>query len=126
MAINRLDTKGWWAVNGTPIYVPATCKVEHSNITGSSTGRSEDGVMRIDWVRRDVVKVYLAYKAMTAEEVAYMENLMQGKEFVFTYRDKGQTKTANCYVGESGYDFYTHADGLGEIYTNFTMNVIEK
>lgn len=127
MAINKLDTKGWWAVNGTPIYTPATpCKVEHSNITGSSTGRSEDGVLRIDWVRRDVVKVYLTYKAMTATEVAYMENLMQGKEFVFTYRDKGQTKTANCYVGESGYDFYTYADDLGEIYTNFTMNVIEK
>lgn len=127
MTINKLDTKGWWAVNGTPIYTPATpCKVEHSNITGSSTGRDEGGVMHIDWVRGDVVKVFLTYKAMTAEEVAYMEDLMQGKEFVFTYRDKGKTKTMNGYVGESGYEFYTYADGLGEIYTNFTMNVIER
>lgn len=126
-AINKLDTKGWWAVDGTPIYTPSTpCKVEHSNITGSSTGRSEDGIMRIDWVRTDVVKVFLTYKAITPAEVAYLENLMQGKEFVFTYRDMGQTKTANCYVGESSYEFYTYNDELGEIYINFSMNVIEK
>lgn len=127
MAINKLDTNSYWAVNGTPIYVPATpCKVEHSNITGSSTGRSEDGVMRIDWVRRDVVKVFYTLKAATAAEIAYLENLMQGKEFTFTYRDGGQTKTADCYVGESSYDYYTYADGIGNIYINFSMNVIQK
>lgn len=118
---------GWWAVNGTPIYTPATpCKVEHSNITGSSTGRDESGVMQIDWVRPDIVKVYYTLKAATAEEVAYLESLMQGKEFVFTYRDKGQTKEGNFYVGESGYEFYTYGIEGNEIYINFAMNVIEK
>lgn len=128
MTINKLDTKGWWAVNGTPIYTPATpCNVEHSNITGSSTGRSEDGIMRIDWVRRDVVKIYYTLKAATAAEIAYLENLMQGKEFTFTYRDKGQTKQASCYVGESGYEFYNYSNLYNdEVYTNFTMNIIEK
>ena len=34
MAINKLDTKGWWKVGNQAIYTPATpCKVEHSNIT---------------------------------------------------------------------------------------------
>ena len=112
-------------VDGVEIYVPSTpCKVEHSNITGSSTGRSEDGVMRIDWVRRDVRKVYYTLKAVTASELAFLVSLMQGEEFVFTFRDQGQTKTMNAYVGECSYQFYTYSMGE-EIYTDFTMNIIE-
>lgn len=55
MTINKLDTTGSWAVNGTPIYIPsAGVKVAHTNVAGSGSGRTEDGVMHIDWVRRDV------------------------------------------------------------------------
>lgn len=127
MAIAKLDTQGYWMVGDSHIYVPATpCKVEHSNVAGNSTGRDETGVMHIDWVRRDVRKVYLTYKAISAAEVAYMENLMQGKEFAFTFRDGGTTQTMQAYVGESSYEFYSYADGVGEFYTNFSMNVIEK
>lgn len=126
MNVNKLDTKGWWAVNGTPIYTPATpCKVEHSNIAGSSTGRSEDGIMRIDWVRRDVRKVYYTLKVATGSEIKFLENLMQGKEFTFTFRDKGTTQTMRGYASESSYDFYSYAIG-DEIYQNFSINIIEK
>lgn len=125
MNINVLDTRGWWKVNNTPIYIPATpCKVEHSNITGSSTGRSEDGVMRIDWLRRDVRKVFLTYKAMTKSELNYMLNLMQGKEFSFTFRDQGITQTMQAYTGESSYQFYSYALGE-ELYTDVSINAIE-
>ena len=76
MTINQLDTKSWWAVNGQPIYIPSfETKVEHSNITGASTGRSEDGIMRIDWVRRDVRKVFLRYSAMTKTELRRLPKL---------------------------------------------------
>ena len=125
MNINVLDDKGWWKVNNTPIYIPATpCKVEHSNITGSSTGRSEDGVMRIDWLRRDVRKVFLTYKAMTKSELNYMLNLMQGKEFSFTFRDQGIKQTMQAYTGESSYQFYSYALGE-ELYTDVSINAIE-
>lgn len=129
MNICKLDNHNplWWAVDGTAIYTPATpCKIEHSNVTGESTGRDEAGIMHIDWVRPDVRKVFLTYKAISASEVAYLQNLMQGKEFVFTFRDQGAVKTMNAYVGESSYEAYSYADGVGEFYTNYTMNVIEK
>jgi len=125
MTINKLDTNGWWVVDGTPIYTPSTpCKVEHSNIAGSSTGRDESGVMHIDWVRRDVRKVFYTLKAVTKSELAYLMNLMQGKEFTFTFRDQGQTLTMQAYCGESSYQFYSYAIG-DEIYTDFSINVIE-
>ena len=129
LSIGVLDTKGYWAVDGTPIYVPHTpCKIEHSNVMGSSTGRDETGYMHFDWLRRDVRKVFLAYNALTGSEVAYLENLMQGKTFVFTFWDGTSVKTMNAYVGESSYDFYNYADdylGGEKIYTNFSMHVIE-
>ena len=80
--------------------------------------------MRIDWVRRDVRKVYYTLKAATASEIAFLENLMQGKEFTFTFRDKGQTQTMQAYGGESNYNFYTYSNGE-EVYTDFSLNIIE-
>lgn len=128
MNINRLDTQGYWMVGSNHIYIPSTpCKVEHSNIAGSSSGRDESGVMHIDWVRRDVRKVYLKYNAITKTELAYMMNLMQGKEFTFKFLDQGSVKTMNAYVGESSYEFYSYSSAYGEaVYTDFEIHVIEK
>lgn len=125
MAIAKIDTDGKWMVDSSHIYVPSTpCKVEHSNIAGSSTGRDESGVMHIDWVRRDVRKVFLTYNYISASELAYMMNLMQGKEFTFKFDDQGSVKTMTAYVGESSYSYYTD-QGTEKIYKDFSINVIE-
>ena len=130
MATNicKLDTLGHWMVDSSHLYVPPfNTKVEHSNSTGSSTGRSEDGIMRIDWVRRDVRKAFLKYGAMSAHELAYTMNLLQGKEFTFTFMDQGVVQTFNGYVGESTYSYYTASDLYDEnIYTDVEIHVIEK
>lgn len=129
MHINKLDTQGYWMVGSNHIYVPATpCKVEHSNIAGASSGRDETGKMHIDWVRRDVRKVYLTYRAITATELQTMMALMQGQEFVFKFRDQGAVQTLDkAYVGESSYEFYTHSGIYDEdVYINFEIHVIEK
>ena len=127
MAINKTDTKGYWKVGNTSIYVPSfETKIEHSNVAGSDSGRAEDGIMHIDWVRRDVRKVHLKYAAMTAAELSTIMGLMQGKEFTFTFRDQGATQTMNAYVGESKYNLYTYSSTYGEIYTDVEIHVIEK
>lgn len=125
MAIAKMDTEGKWMVGSSHIYIPSTpCKVEHSNIAGSSTGRDESGIMHIDWVRRDVRKVFLTYNYISASELAYMMNLMQGKEFTFTFDDQGSIKTMTAYVGESSYAYYIDR-GTEKIYKDFSINVIE-
>ena len=125
MTINKVDTQGYWMVGTTHIYIPSTpCKIEHSNVAGSSSGRDETGVMHIDWVRRDVRKVYLTYKAMTGAELNTLMNLMQGKEFQFTFLEDNATYTMNAYVGECSYESYSY--GIGDkVYTNVSINVIE-
>lgn len=125
--INKLDTANKWMVDSDEIYIPSTpCKVEHSNVTGESTGRDETGIMHIDWVRTDVRKVYLHYNAITETELAYMMSRMQGKEFSFKFLDQGSVQTMNAYVGESSYEFYSYSTLYAEgVYTNFEIHVIE-
>lgn len=131
MAIAKLDTQGHWMVEkgGTQhhIYVPApNTKIEHTNVASADSGRTEDGVMHINWVRKDVRKVYLVYNAISGNEKDAMVNLMQGEEFTFYYWDNG-VKHFNGYVGECSYEAYSNAQYTNEggVYTNFTINVIE-
>lgn len=128
MGIGKLDTAGRWAVNGTPIYVPSMDGVtyDHDNIASSDSGRTEDGTMHITWVRRDVRKVSLTYNYLTGREVEYMRDLMQGREFTFTYYDNG-VKTMNGYCGKCSYSELTTAlfPEDGGIAKDFKINVEE-
>lgn len=121
----KLDTAGEWMVNQNHLYIPsAGIKVEHTNLAGSSSGRTEDGIMHIDWVRRDIRKVHLQWKVLTASELNYILELMQGKEFTLTFKDRGRVQTMSAYSSESSYTYYSAA--LGEdIYTDVSINAIE-
>ena len=122
----KLDTAGEWMVNDSHLYIPSNgIKVEHTNLAGSSSGRTEDGVMHIDWIRRDIRKVNLQWRVLTASELNYILGLMQGKEFTLTFRDRGVIQKMSAYSSESSYTYYSSA--LGEdIYTDISINAIEK
>ena len=121
----KLDNTGSWMVNSMPLFVPSDgIQVEHTNVAGASTGRTEDGIMHIDWVRTDVRKVHLRWKVLRASELDYILGLMQGKEFVLTFKDRGRVQTMNAYSSESSYIYYSSA--LGEdLYTEISINAIE-
>ena len=121
----KLDTAGEWMVNTNHLYIPsAGIRVEHTNLAGSSSGRTEDGVMHIDWVRRDIRKVNLQWKVLSGAELNYILGLMQGKEFTLTFKDRGRVQTMQAYSSESSYTYYSAA--LGEdIYTDVSINAIE-
>lgn len=124
--IGTLDTRGYWKVNSAAIFVPSDSQIEHDNIVTPESGRTESGKMRITWVRRDVRKVELTYDHLTGAEVEYMKNLMQGKEFDFTYYDNGIV-TISAYCGKCSYKQKNLASYTsdGGIYKDFKINVVE-
>ena len=127
MGIGVLSS-GRWKVNSTPIYTPSSgVQIEHESIQSADTGRTEDGVMRIDWVRTNIVKVHLAWKYLTGQEVAFLESLMQGEEFTLTYYDKGSVRTAEVYVSNMSYRKVTDAlyTAEGGLYSDITVNAIQ-
>ena len=121
----KLDTKGEWKVNEKPLYIPsAGIQVEHTNLAGSSSGRTEDGIMHIDWIRRDIRKVHLRWSVLTAPELDYVLGLMQGQEFTLTFKDRVRVQTMKAYSSESSYTYYSAALGT-DLYTDVSINAIE-
>lgn len=117
---NKLSSA--WLVDGDPIYEPGlNVSIQHENIAGSSSGRTEDGTMYIDWVRRDVRKVGIAYSMMTLSELNFMVGKLQGREFTFTFPDRGQPTTINAYCSNCSYTMHTD-----DKYTDVKFNIIEK
>ena len=127
MGICKLCTNGYWAVDGNPIYVPTSVTIENDNIVSSDSGRVESGKMYINWVRNTVRKVKLTYEKISGLEVAYLHNLMQGREFKFSYYDAGSIQSMDAYAGKDSYtqsnlSVYPREGGL---YTDFTIDIIE-
>lgn len=125
MNICTLDDR--WKVDGNAIYTPSKdTKIEYDSVAASESGRTEDGVMHIAWVRRRIAKVHLVYPAMTAAEAEYLLNLLQGKEFTFTYPDPAfGIQTVQAYASNSDYKYYT--DGFGQtMVKDVSINIIEK
>lgn len=128
MGIGRLDTKGYWAVNDSPIYVPSKVKVTHTNVVSKDSGRTEDGINHITWIRRDVRKVSMTFNALTGNEVKRMRDLMQGKEYTFHYFDAGK-ESFSAYTGDNDYDIYAYHPQLyedeGGLYVDFQIDAVE-
>ena len=127
MSIGKMSD-GRWAVNGTPIYTPApSTQIDHESIQSADTGRTEDGTMHIDWVRTNMVKVNMTWSHLTGREVAYLEQLMMGREFTLTYFDKGARHTASVYVSKVTYKKVTDAlyASEGGLYSDIAINAIE-
>ena len=80
--------------------------------------------MHIEWVRRDIRKVYLQWSVLTASELDYILGLMQGQEFTITFKDRGKVQTMSAYSSESSYTYYSAALGK-DIYTDVSINAIE-
>lgn len=116
-----------WKINGQAIYAPdINTKVELESLVGESSGRTDDGIMHIDWIRTNIHKVYIKYDAMTKAEMAFMLNLVQGKEYTLTYEDPILgVNTINCYTSNSSADLYSAVLYNG-LWRNVTFNCIEK
>lgn len=133
--IGVLDTQGRWGIGAPgsnilthPIYIPQGMpKIEHTNVASADSGRMEDGVMRVTFIRTDVRKVGLTYNALTGNEVDYLRNLMQGTTYEFFYYDCGTVKHFTAYTGEHNYSAYLTCmyENEGGFYRDISINAVE-
>lgn len=126
MSIAKMCTNGYWAIDGTPIFVPDEISFTHDNIVTSDSGRVESGFMRVTFVRGDVRTVSFEYEHITGAEVEYIFSLTQGRVFTLTYYDNG-IKTMRGYVGRSSYtqkNLGAYQSEGGE-YKGYKFNIIE-
>lgn len=126
MGLRKLDNTNSWKVNSNPIYIPdADISVEFNSLASEDSGRDESGVMHITWIRTNIRKMVIKYALMTEEELNYMVELVQGKEYTFTFVDVGGVHTMEAYTSTVTATLYTTFNGIN-IYKDVSFSVIER
>ena len=134
MAIAKLDTKGHWGIAPagalaivSPIYIPQGFKMTGDNLASKDSGRTEDGIMHITWIRSEIRKATMTFNAISGAEVKYLKDLMQGKIYEFFFFDCGYASHYTAYTGNYDYEAYSHVlrAAEGGIYRNFTIDAVE-
>lgn len=112
-------------INGAPIPAPAECSVQLSSLSGPGSGRTDDGVMHIDWIWRVIRKISVKLPPMNGDELGEVLAMVQGQEYDLTYLDpvKGIT-TTRCYTAESSADL-RRGVLYGGLWVGASFNAIE-
>lgn len=85
-----------WAIDGTPILSPDEgIKIDEIDIEDEGSGKDAAGYYHPIILRYGVKSVALTYSVLTAEEYAYMRNLVRGKATVEVTSPDGKFK-ARC------------------------------
>ena len=117
-----------YKVNGIPIYEPSyKVSEEEDSLADENSGRTDDGVMRINWIRTSIKKWNLVYQGLTHQEFAYMRNLLQGKSnFTFTGLFHGSIISTSCYCSKNSGVAYSYSpSGQHNYYIDVSFNIIE-
>jgi len=92
--VRSLDTV--YAVDGEPMLAPdADVEVSEQDLDGASAGRDEGGFMHRVVVRHKVRTWSFTYSLLSAEELAYLQNLFAWKA-TFRFAFDGGECTAYC------------------------------
>lgn len=117
-----------WKINGKPIYEPdRSVGRQREHIATAESGRSDDGVNHIEFVRVGIRKVEIKYSALTEKQLAYMLDLLyeHPADMTLTYPDpQSGITTIHCYPGGDGDDLYSYLL-YGGLCRNFHVNLIE-
>lgn len=121
-----LISQGHFQINGDKQFVAKSLRVGFESLTGEDSGRTDDGVMRINWVFRRIRKVEIEMAPMTSAKVAELLGLVQGQEYELTYYDPldNVERTIEVYTSNSKSDLYSGVV-LNGLWQGVSFNAIE-
>ena len=103
-----LTSKGHFQVNGTE-YKAQSIKVNLESLASEDSGRTDDGVMHINWVLKKIRKVQIELPPSTADVFAPLLSAVQGQTYSLTYFDPlaNAEKTITAYTSTSSSELYS-------------------
>lgn len=121
-----LISQGHFQINGDKQFVAKSLRVGFESLVGEDSGRTDDGVMRINWVFRRIRKVEIEMAPMTSIKVAELLGLVQGQEYELTYYDPldNVERTIEVYTSNSKSDLYSGVV-LNGLWQGVSFNAIE-
>ena len=103
-----LTSKGHFKVNGKE-YVAKSIKVDLESLASEDSGRTDNGVMHINWVLKKIRKVQIELPPSTPDVFSPLLNAVQGQIYLLTYFDPmdNSEKTINAYTSTSSSELYS-------------------
>lgn len=104
-----LSSKGCFKIGSTE-YKPKSLKVTYDSLAKANSGRSDDGIMHITWVRQNIRKIEIEMPPMTMSALSTLLTAVSGQTYTITIHDpKSNTETqvsvytsnteGECYSG---------------------------
>ena len=120
-----LTTKGHFKINNEQ-FEAKSLRVNYESLSGEDSGRTDDGVMRINWIFKKVRKVEIEMPPMKSSDLSKLLSLVQGQEYNLTYFDPldNAEKTIQVYTSNSKTDLYSGMI-LGGLWQGVAFNAIE-
>ena len=121
-----LTTQGHFKINDDKEFVAKSLKVNYESLSGEDSGRTDDGVMRINWIFRRIRKVEIEMPPMTSQELSKLLSRVQGQEYYLTYYDPldNVERRAKVYTSNSKTDLYSGIIMNG-LWQGVSFNAIE-
>lgn len=121
-----LTTQGHFKINDDKEFVAKSLKVNYESLSGEDSGRTDDGVMRINWIFRRIRKVEIEMPPMTSQELSRLLSRVQGQEYYLTYYDPldNVERRAKVYTSNSKTDLYSGIIMNG-LWQGVSFNAIE-
>lgn len=103
-----LTSKGHFQVNGTE-YLAKSIKVDLESLASEDSGRTDDGVMHINWVLKKIRKVFIEMPPSTTADIAPLLSAVQGQTYSLTYFDPlaNAEKTITAYTSKGSSSLYS-------------------
>lgn len=103
-----LTSKGHFKVNGTE-YLAKSIKVDLESLASEDSGRTDDGVMHINWILRKIRKVFIEMPPSTTANIAPLLAAVQGQTYSLTYFDPlaNAEKTITAYTSKGSSSLYS-------------------
>ena len=110
---------------GSTTYTAQNIKAELQSLQSENSGRTEDGVMHIDWIYHKIRKFTITMPPSTQATVSALLNSIQGEYTLTIYDPIAGESTYNCYTSNSSTDLYSGVVKNG-LWQNITFSAIQK
>lgn len=108
-----LSSKGCFKIGSTE-YKPKSLKITYDSLATANSGRSDNGTMKITWVRQNIRKVEIEMPPMTMSALSALLTAVSGQKYNITIHDPKSNAEATFQV-------YT-SNAQGECYSGVLHN----
>ena len=120
--------KGYFKINGNTYYYPQSMQVVYDSLASEDSGRTDDGVMHIQYVKNRLVKLEIKMPPCDSNTCSSLMNSIQGSTGIsVSYWDPIEARevTKTMYCSTASTDWYSGVVTTNGIIRGWQFSLID-